>query len=124
MQIQINLDPAAVSRLSKAIEPAVQLTVDALRGDVISAQVMPFDQGDMQNNQTHTEVVRTGDTVIGALVTDAPQARRLYYHPEYNFQRANNPNARGLWYEPWISGDRSGFVQDAVAAAYKKEAGL
>lgn len=125
MQIQINLDPAAISRLSKAIESAVQLTVDALRGDVISAQVMPFDQGDMQNKNTHTEVVRTGDTVIGALVTDeSPQARRLYYHPEYNFQRANNPNARGLWYEPWISGERSGFAEEVFAAAYKKEAGL
>lgn len=124
MQIQINLDMAAIARLSEAIEPAMQLTMDALRGDVIAAQVMPFDQGDMQNNQTHTEVTRSGDAVIGELVTDAPQARRLYHHPEYNYQTVNNPNARGLWYEPWISGERSGFAGETFAAAYKREAGL
>lgn len=124
MQIQINLDHAAIARLSKAIDPAMQLTMDALRGDVISAQVMPFDQGDMQDNQTHTEVSRSGGAVIGELVTDAPQARRLYHHPEYNYQTVNNPNARGLWYDPWISGERSGFVEETFAAAYKREAGL
>ena len=124
MQIRINLDPAAIARLSKAIEPAMQLTMDALRGDVISAQVMPLDQGDMQNKQTHTEVSRSGDAVIGELVTHAPQALRLYHHPEYNYQTVNNHNARGLWYDPWISGERSGFAKEVFAAAYKREAGL
>ncbi|XQY90644.1 minor capsid protein [Metabacillus sp. HB246100] len=28
-----------------------------------------------------------------------PQARRLYYNPQYNFSKDANPNARGLWYE-------------------------
>ncbi len=124
MRVFVSIDRAATAALSAAIEPAMQLTMDALHGDVVSAQVMPFDVGNMQNNQTHTEVVRSGDTVTGLLSTDAVQARRLYHHPEYNFQRVNNPNARGEWLEPWISGDRSDFAFAAFAAAYKREAGL
>ena len=122
--MRIDLDMRAIGRLSSAIEPAVQLTMDTLRGDVIAAQVMPFDTGSMQNNQTHTEVSRSGDKVTGELVTDAPQARRLYHHPEYNFQRVNNPNAGSEWLEPWISGERSGYAAEVFAAAYQREAGL
>lgn len=46
-------------------------------------------------------------------IGDTPYARRLYFHPEYNFQKVNNPNAQGLWAEPWLpGGDRENFIPD------------
>ena len=48
----------------------------------------------------------------------------MYFHPEYNFQKANNPNAGGEWLEPWINGDKKDFVPDTFQAILKKEAGL
>ena len=78
----------------------------------------------MQNNQTFTVSEADSGDVIARLVTGAPQARRLYYHPEYNFQTVNNPNAGGEWLEPWLEGDRKDFAQDTFTELYKKEAGL
>ena len=120
--IKIDLDRAAIAHLVKAVAPAAEKAVEALRADVVAAQVMPFDTGDMQNNQTVVE--DDGDSVTAHLVTGAPQARRLYYHPEYNFQKVNNPNAGGKWLEPWIDGERKNIVQDTFAAEYKKETGV
>lgn len=122
--IKIELDTAAIAKLEGAVLPAAAKTMEALKTDVIAAQVMPFDTGDMQNNQTFTVSEADSGDVIARLVTGAPQARRLYYHPEYNFQTVNNPNAGGEWLEPWLEGDRKDFAQDTFTELYKKEAGL
>lgn len=122
--VKIDLDHAAIDKLVKAVFPAAAKTIDALKTDVVAAQVMPFDTGDMQNDQTFTVGENDEDSVTVSLVTGSPQARRLYYHPEYHFQTANNPSAGGLWLEPWISGDRKDFLQDAFAENYKKESGV
>lgn len=110
--------------MEKAVFAAAQQTMEVLLGDVVSAQVMPFDTGDMQNNQTYTNTARENGQVHGRLITDAPQARRLYYHPEYAFQTVNNPNAGAYWLEPWISGGKKDFLRDTYAELYRKEAGL
>lgn len=122
--IKIELDTAAIAKLEAAALPAAAKAIEALKTDVIEAQVMPFDTGDMQNNQTFTVLEADSGDVTARLVTGAPQARRLYYHPEYNFQTVNNPNAGGEWLEPWLEGDRKDFAQDTFTELYKKEAGL
>ena len=90
--IRIELDYAAIEQLEKAVLRAAEGTVDELRSDVVKEQVMPYDIGDMQNNSTFAETFRSDGKIVSLLTTDAPQARRLYYHPEYNFQTVNNPN--------------------------------
>ena len=109
--IRIELDYAAIEKLEKAVLRAVEET--------------PYDSGDMQNNSTFAETFRSDGKIVSLLTTDAPQARRLYYHPEYNFQTVNNPNAGGLWLEPWQPGGRrETFAQDKFAELYKEEAKL
>lgn len=122
--IKIELDAAAIAKLEAAALPAAAKAIEALKTDVIAAQVMPFDTGDMQNNQTFTVSEADSGNITARLVTGAPQARRLYYHPEYNFQTVNNPNAGGEWLEPWLEGDHKDFAQDTFTELYKKEAGL
>lgn len=47
-----------------------------------------------------------------------PYARRLYYHPEYNFQTVNNPNAQGRWLDHWLpGGQHESFAADTFADA-------
>ena len=89
---------------------------------MISSQVMPFDTGDMQNNQTFVDY--SPENATARLVTGSPQARRLYYHPEYNFQTVNNPSAGGRWLDPWIEGRYKDFVPDAFKKLYKEESKL
>lgn len=122
--VKVELDAAAIARLSGAIKTAAEQSIEALKTDVVSAQVMPFDTGDMQNNQTFTETGDDGDSVTARLVTGSPQARRLYYHPEYKFQKGNNQNAGGEWLEPWIDGDRKDFLGNTFRDEFKKESGV
>lgn len=35
----------------------------------------------------------------GLIAWQTPYARRLYYNPQFNFSKDENPNAQGLWYE-------------------------
>ena len=124
--IKITLDTRTIGKLSATVEKTAAMSIDALRTDVVNAQVMPYDLGDMQNNNTFTAVEKDGDQINARLITTSgsPQARRLYYHPEYDFQKVNNLNAGGEWLKPWIEGDRSDFARDAFAQFLKKEGGL
>jgi hypothetical protein len=54
-------------------------------------------------------------------VSTTPYARRLYFHPEYNFRKSNNANAGGKWFEGFLNDD---FVQSAYAALLKRNGGL
>ena len=94
--IRIELDYAAIEKLEKAVLRAVEDTVDELRSDVVKEQVMPYDSGDMQNNSTFAETFRSDGKIVSLLTTDAPQARRLYYHPEYNLDRQQPQRWRPL----------------------------
>lgn len=108
--------------LDSAQIAALELTAEALHTEVVNAGVMPFDTGNMQNAQTFVD---TTDSVNGhvSLVTSAPQARRLYFHPEYNFQTVNNASAGGLWLDSWISGKYADFCPKAFAAFLKAVGG-
>ena len=94
--------------------------MEQLRTDLVNSGTMPFDTGDMQNNQTFVAKTDEG----ARIVTGSPQARRLYYHPEYNFQQGKNSNAGAKWLEPYINGEKKEFVKDKFAEIYKKKTGV
>lgn len=126
MDIKLELDAAAIKRLEAAAVTAAGKTGEAVLAEIRSAQVMPFDNGTMQNTDTYaTETYRDGEAVCVDIITDSPQARRLYYHPEYDFQTVNNPNAGGMWYEPWLSGEtEEDFAEETFMRLFAEEAGL
>lgn len=119
MSLKLNMQE--IKRLNDAAVRAMEQTVDALQTEVRTAQVMPYDNGDMQNNDTFAETSVRGHEIESRLITGSVQARRLYYHPEYNFQTVNNPNAGGKWLEPWIDGEKKDFAQTTFNTLYKKE---
>ena len=110
---ELRLNLSALGSIRREVMDASLETVSALRGEVITAQVMPFNTGDMQNNHTAVQQRTDGDDIYTSLVTDTPYARKMYYHPEYNFQTVNNPNAQGLWLSSWLpGGDKESFLPD------------
>lgn len=129
MKIDINLDHNAIRAIENAARQAAVVAMEELKKDLINSETMPFDTGDMQNNQTFV-AVEGEDTVNGediysvSLVTGSPQASRLYYHPEYQFQQDHNDNAGGLWLEPYINGDKKDFVQTEFTKIFKEKSGL
>lgn len=55
---------------------------------------IPFDTGNLRDSS-----LIHSDFEAGLLVWETPYARRLYFNPQYNFHKDENPNASGLWYE-------------------------
>ena len=115
--VEVKLNLSAIANISKEIPNAALETVGALRGEIISGQVVPFDTGKLQESVGGVDQFAEGEEVHTTLcIGDTPYARRLYFHPEYNFQTVNNPNAQGEWAQPWLpGGDLEGFVPDTFA---------
>lgn len=120
MGVEIKLDMQAIKKLEQAAIKSAEVAMEQTIADLRNSEKMPFDNGDMQNNQTFVEADENG----ARLVTGSLQARRLYYHPEYNFQQGNNSNAGGKWLEQYLTGDKKDFVRNKFAEVFKKESGV
>lgn len=123
MGYTVKIDRAKLRRLGKAAIAALEETAEALHTEVVQAQVIPFDVGTMQNESTFVDTSESATGTV-SLVTSTAYARRLYYHPEYNFRTSENPHAQGRWLEPWIDGDKKDFCKEAFRKLYRGEAGL
>lgn len=114
----IRINTRALDMLDNAQLEALAMTGDATLTELRDRQVMPFDTGNMQNDSTFLDDSQKGKVSI---VTTAPQARRLYFHPEYNFKRGNNHSAGGKWFESFLNDD---FVKKAYAQLLRQRGGL
>ena len=99
MQVKstVKMNMPKIRQLTDAAVKALEMTAEALHTEVVQAQVMPFDTGNLQNESTFVDYSNSGSGKV-TLVSSTPYARRLYYHPEYNFQKNENPKAGGEWY--------------------------
>ncbi len=119
MSFKLNLK--GIKQLDKGMQQCLEMTGEALLGNVISAQVIPFDEGDMQNKATFVDYSQSSKGLV-EIVTNSPQARRLYFHPEYDFQTINNPNAKGEWYKDWLKGgSKFDFAQNTFSKFLRRK---
>ena len=126
MQVKstVKMNFPRLRQLSQAAVTALETTGEALHTVVVQAQVFPFDTGNLQNESTFVDYSEAKDGKV-TLISSTPYARRLYYHPEYNFQTKENPNAKGHWYEDWESGgSKANFAPKAFKQFYKKVGGV
>ena len=131
----VKLNMPMARRLTAAAQVSLAQTAEAIHTNVVQCQVMPRDTGALQNESTF---VYTQDIANGKveLVSSTPYARRLYYHPEYNFHRTpwtdekgkrheGNANAKGRWLDDYLKdGRKKNFAPDTFAKLYRKNAGL
>ena len=115
---RIELNESVLDMLDNAQMEAFVQTADATLTELRDRQVMPFDTGNLQNDSTSIDDSQ-GTTV--SIVTSAPQARRLYFHPEYNYKRSNNSRAGGGWFDSFLNDD---FIQNAYDRLLKQKGGL
>ncbi|WP_019636126.1 minor capsid protein [Paenibacillus fonticola] len=115
VNVKVTLNQAALKRLDQIQQQAIEMTAEAVRTDIVTSQVVPKQIGELE---------RSGHVVVERgkvrLVYDTPYARRLYWHPEYNFRKDKNPNARGKWMEPYYAGDKRKFVQQTFGQFVKQ----
>lgn len=119
----IKLNEAKLKELTKQQYISLAQTADALLGDIRDEQLMPFDTGNLQNDSTSIDDSQREQGRV-SIVSTTPYARRLYFHPEYNFRQNNNAKAGGKWFEPYISGNKKGFASKAFKELFKRNGGL
>lgn len=120
----VKLNMPRIKQLTQAAVTALELTGELLHEETQQAQVFPFDTGNLQNESTFVDYSQSKDGKV-TLISNTPYARRLYYHPEYNFQTKENPNAKGMWYEDWLSGGaKASDASKLFAQFYKKVGGV
>lgn len=120
----INLNMDRIRELTGAQVAALEQTAEAVHTEVIQAQVMPFDTGNLQNESTFVDMSNSSNGTV-TIVSSTPYARRLYFHPEYHFDKGENPNAGGMWYKDWLlGGKKQDFAPDTFKEIYRRLADL
>lgn len=123
MRVRVNMNRAALRRLSNAQILALEQIAEAIKTDVIAKNVIPFDAGTMQNDSTSIDTSKSKQGIV-SISSNTPYARKLYFHPEYNFKQDKNPHAQGRWYDPWIDGERKEFALKAFKKLYRRLTGV
>jgi hypothetical protein len=104
-------------QLSSTAIQALEMTAEAVNTDIMTEAVVPKQQGDLERNSFVDDSKSSQGNV--KIVSDMPYARRLYYHPEYNFRKDKNRNAQGKWFQPWINGSKKNFAKSAFKKFYR-----
>ncbi len=120
----VKLNMARINHLSQTAVTALEMTAEELHTEIVQAQVMPRDTGTMQNESTFVDCSESANGKV-SIVTSTPYARRLFYHPEYNFQKDKNPNAKGRWFEDWMKGGKyADFAAKTFRNLFKRLGGV
>lgn len=122
MKVTTTMNQTALRTLSKAQRQALEMTGQQVLNDLRNSQTMPFDTGNMQNDQTYLEDSKSSQGQV-SIVTDTPYARRLYFHPEYNFQQGKNPHAGAGWFDDYIDGTKTKKVKEWFKHFVKRNGG-
>lgn len=119
----VKLNKKKIKEIEQSAITSLEQTAEATRTELITKGYIPFDSGTLQNEGTFVESSQA-DKGIVSLVSSTPYARRLYFHPEFDFQTVNNPNAQGQWFEPFLTGAEKEFIKETFKKLLKKNAKL
>lgn len=118
----ITINEAAIAKIVENQEKAMKILLDAIKTDVSQRQVVPFRDGLLKDSVSTGTMVQNGYT-LGWIGWDTPYARRLYFHPEYNFRQGKHANAMGLWMTYYQYGPGHDWIIKSYATALKITAG-
>lgn len=110
MKVGYSLNHKILTQIDDIAKQALYETADSIRLNVQQNETMPFDTGNLQNRSTFVDKSQLDDFKV-SVVSDTPYARRLYFHPEYNFSRRENRHAGGKWFDPYIEGSKKDYPQ-------------
>lgn len=120
---KVVINQMAINHIKKSACVALEQTGDYLLDEVVQAEVIPFDKGTLQNESTYVNKDNSNSGLV-RIISSRPYARRLYYHPEYNFKTDENANAKGKWFDDWTEkGNKSHEIKKAFSLLLKKRIG-
>ena len=122
IKVSLKLYTDKIKSLEKACRTSLEQTADATLTDIKTSQVVPKDTSTLENSGfVDTTGISWGYLRI---MFDTPYARRLYWHPEYNFRHDKNPNAKGLWMQDYEQGgEKENYMKNVFTMFLKKNSG-
>ena len=87
----VKIYPHKIKLLTDAQTLALKQTAEQMLEDVRDEQVIPRDSSHLQGDGTVVDESQAKSGTV-SIVSQTPYARRLYYHPEYNFRKKDNHN--------------------------------
>ncbi|MCU0079337.1 hypothetical protein [Extibacter muris] len=118
--MKITIYPDKVRRLQETTQKAFELTVEAVLSDIQLSQTVPKNTGELERSGfTEIDVKK----MVARIIFDTAYARRLYWHPEYDFRQDKNQYAGGLWMQPYIDGEKKDFVRETFGAFLRQKGG-
>lgn len=117
-KVTIKLNNSNIETLVQAQKQAIEMTAGAVLSDIITSAVTPKNTGELERSGfvNTTEL----NNLVASIVFDTPYARRMYYHPEYNFRTDKNRNAQGLWMQSYVDGDKKDFIKETYMKFFKE----
>ncbi len=106
----VELNMRNIQNIEDYITGGLIEAAETVHEDVKKSQTMPFESGVLQNDSTSIDESKVNRGEV-SIISDTPYTRRLYFHPEYNFNREHNPDAGGEWFEPYITGAKKDMAQ-------------
>ena len=120
VRVNIKLNNAKINILIEAHLKALEMTTEAVLSDIKASAVIPKETGELERSHfVDTSQLKDGISKIIAGSGDTPYARRLYWHPEYNFRKDKNANAQGKWMEAYLTGEKQQFIKDTYSKFLK-----
>lgn len=140
---RIKINKNRIDQLSRAAVISLEETAEALHTEIVQAGVVPRDTGNLEGESFYVDRSESTEGKV-SLVHNTPYARKLYFHPEYNFHQEpweetkrredgkevtvkhdGNPNAKGKWFKDWLpGGKKADFAQETFKEIYRRNAGL
>jgi len=121
-KVSIKMNESNIKKLSYAQTKALLMTAEQMRAEIIDEQVIPFQTGNLQNVATDIDKKNTKKGLV-TIYHNTPYARRLYFHPEYNFDQTFNRYAKGQWWEEWLRGSNKDRPMKLYKKFYKSTSG-
>ena len=122
MKVTVNMNKKGLKKIKDAQIIACKKTAMKMLAEKIDAQEIPMNEGTLQNVLTDVDdsSARLG---LVQIVSEGPYAARLYYNPQYNFNQEFNTNAKGEWWEDFLTGKNKDRPAKLYEYFYKKAAG-
>lgn len=131
---RIVINQSMIKQIKRNAVTALEMTGDYVLGEVVDKQVVPFGDSFEHGGDTHQGGTLQESGYVDkkkssqghvSIAFNTPYARRMYFHPEYNFRKIDNPHAKGLWLEDWTEkGKYANEVKQAYAFFLKQLGGL
>jgi len=122
MGVNVKMNHVRIKQLSESAVKALEMTMEAVHTDIGQAETVPMLTGSLSGEQFFVDYEDSKSGKV-SLVNSTPYARRLYYHPEYNFNKTFHSNAGAGWFEPYLEGSKKDFAKKAFARIYKSLGG-